>query len=140
MDIASIGVATVTVVNPAPGGGTSNGLPFTIYRVCKRITVDPDGKTISPHDNQQFYAHAYDQFDQEITDTVFTWQTAGPQGAISAAGLFQVARSLGGQQVVYTITASAYGVSGVAHITIVLETTRWRRRRNLWCVRLSRSV
>ncbi|MCI0387960.1 MAG: IPT/TIG domain-containing protein [Acidobacteria bacterium] len=29
-DIASVGVASVTVVNPAPGGGASNALPFTI--------------------------------------------------------------------------------------------------------------
>jgi hypothetical protein len=29
-DIATPGTATVTIVNPAPGGGTSNGLPFTI--------------------------------------------------------------------------------------------------------------
>ncbi|HKQ73511.1 MAG TPA: IPT/TIG domain-containing protein [Blastocatellia bacterium] len=29
-DIASVGVASVTVVNPAPGGGVSNALPFTI--------------------------------------------------------------------------------------------------------------
>jgi hypothetical protein len=29
-DIAAVGVASVTVVNPAPGGGASNALPFTI--------------------------------------------------------------------------------------------------------------
>jgi hypothetical protein len=28
--IATAGTATVTVVNPTPGGGTSNGLTFTI--------------------------------------------------------------------------------------------------------------
>jgi hypothetical protein len=29
-DIASAGAASVSVVNPGPGGGTSNALPFTI--------------------------------------------------------------------------------------------------------------
>src|SRR6185295_629608 len=29
-DIATVGTANVTVVNPAPGGGTSNALTFTI--------------------------------------------------------------------------------------------------------------
>jgi len=29
-DIATAGTATVTVKNPAPGGGTSNALTFTI--------------------------------------------------------------------------------------------------------------
>src|SRR6185295_10089018 len=29
-DIANVGTASVTVVNPAPGGGTSNALTFTI--------------------------------------------------------------------------------------------------------------
>ncbi len=29
-DLAAVGTAQVTVVNPAPGGGTSNALPFTI--------------------------------------------------------------------------------------------------------------
>jgi hypothetical protein len=29
-DVATVGTATVTVFTPAPGGGTSNGLPFTV--------------------------------------------------------------------------------------------------------------
>lgn len=29
-DVANSGTAQVTVVNPPPGGGTSNALPFTI--------------------------------------------------------------------------------------------------------------
>ncbi|MHC1733387.1 MAG: choice-of-anchor D domain-containing protein [Bacteroidales bacterium] len=33
-DIASAGTATVTVFNPAPGGGTSGGLPFSVDNVA----------------------------------------------------------------------------------------------------------
>jgi hypothetical protein len=33
-DIASTGTASITVVNPAPGGGTSNALDFTITQNC----------------------------------------------------------------------------------------------------------
>ena len=38
-DIANVGTATVTVANPAPGGGTSNGLPFTIKVPPPKITL-----------------------------------------------------------------------------------------------------
>ncbi len=33
-DIASAGSATITVANPTPGGGTSNGVPFTVVSGC----------------------------------------------------------------------------------------------------------
>ncbi|OPZ45108.1 MAG: Ser-Thr-rich glycosyl-phosphatidyl-inositol-anchored membrane family protein [Euryarchaeota archaeon ADurb.BinA087] len=41
-DIASAGTATVTVFNPAPGGGTSNGVTFTISPRSLTVTA-PDG-------------------------------------------------------------------------------------------------
>src|SRR5262249_53191264 len=37
-DIASVGTATVTAVNPAPGGGISGGLTFTIGNAVPSIT------------------------------------------------------------------------------------------------------
>jgi YVTN family beta-propeller protein len=46
-DIASAGTATVTVFNPAPGGGTSNTSTFTITAGAvnpQSIAVDPAGK------------------------------------------------------------------------------------------------
>ena len=46
-DIASAGTAAVTVFNPAPGGGTSNSLTFTITTGAvdpQSIAVDPAGK------------------------------------------------------------------------------------------------
>jgi YVTN family beta-propeller protein len=46
-DIAAAGTATVTVFNPAPGGGTSNSLTFTITTGAvypQTIAVDPAGK------------------------------------------------------------------------------------------------
>jgi 6-phosphogluconolactonase len=46
-DIASAGTAAVTVFNPAPGGGTSNSLPFTTMTGTvnpQSIAVDPTGK------------------------------------------------------------------------------------------------
>jgi YVTN family beta-propeller protein len=46
-DIASAGTATVTVFNPAPGGGTSNTSTFTITTGAvnpQSIAVDPAGK------------------------------------------------------------------------------------------------
>jgi len=39
-DLSSVGISTVTVVNPLPGGGTSNGQPFTVgYPVPTLITL-----------------------------------------------------------------------------------------------------
>ena len=46
-DIAAAGTATVTVFNPAPGGGSSNSLTFTITPGAvdpQAIVVDPTGK------------------------------------------------------------------------------------------------
>ena len=46
-DVAAAGTANVTVVNPAPGGGTSNTSPFTITTGAvgpQSIAVDPAGK------------------------------------------------------------------------------------------------
>jgi YVTN family beta-propeller protein len=46
-DIAAAGTATVTVFNPAPGGGSSNPLTFTITAGAvdpQSIAVDPAGK------------------------------------------------------------------------------------------------
>ena len=46
-DVASAGTATVTVFNPAPGGGSSNPLTFTINSGAadpQSIAVDPAGK------------------------------------------------------------------------------------------------
>ena len=37
-DVATAGIASVTVVNPAPGGGTSNAAPFTINNPLPTIT------------------------------------------------------------------------------------------------------
>ena len=46
-DVAAAGTAAVTVFNPAPGGGSSNSLTFTITTGAvdpQSIAVDPAGK------------------------------------------------------------------------------------------------
>jgi hypothetical protein len=41
-DVATTGTVTVTVSNPAPGGGESNGLPFYVNdKLAQSITFDP---------------------------------------------------------------------------------------------------
>jgi hypothetical protein len=40
-DIAQTGTAQVTVVNPAPGGGTSSALPLTILSASGAVTLQP---------------------------------------------------------------------------------------------------
>jgi hypothetical protein len=38
-DIASAGTATVTVFNPTPGGGTSNGVTFTVILITNHVLL-----------------------------------------------------------------------------------------------------
>jgi uncharacterized protein (TIGR03437 family) len=46
-DLATAGTANVTVVNPLPGGGTSNGLTFTINNPAPDITnLSPNSTTV----------------------------------------------------------------------------------------------
>jgi len=46
-DIATAGTVDVTVVNPAPGGGTSNALPFTVATPAPAITsLSPDSARV----------------------------------------------------------------------------------------------
>ncbi|MBA3947370.1 MAG: hypothetical protein H0X37_22780 [Herpetosiphonaceae bacterium] len=48
-DIATAGTATVTVLNPTPGGGTSNGVPFQITGgnpVPTITTISPTSRTV----------------------------------------------------------------------------------------------
>ncbi len=40
-DIASVGLHTVTVFNPSPGGGTSNGLTFTVHAPAPVFSAAP---------------------------------------------------------------------------------------------------
>ena len=45
-DIATAGTAAVTVMNPPPGGGTSNALTFTINNLVPTATsISPSSKT-----------------------------------------------------------------------------------------------
>jgi len=47
-DIAAAGTASVTVVNPAPGGGTSAAATFTIGQTpTAQITIDPASPTVN---------------------------------------------------------------------------------------------
>lgn len=46
-DLAAAGTNTVTVINAAPGGGTSNGLPFTVNNPAPAITnLSPNAVTV----------------------------------------------------------------------------------------------
>ncbi|MBI3940727.1 MAG: hypothetical protein HY315_07820, partial [Acidobacteria bacterium] len=48
-DVAAAGSATVTVFNPAPGGGTSNGRSFTITAPSNPLVGDWEGTyTVTP--------------------------------------------------------------------------------------------
>src|SRR5205823_5299392 len=46
-DLAAAGTATVTVVNPAPGGGTSGGASFTISALAPGCTLLTNGVSLT---------------------------------------------------------------------------------------------
>ncbi len=49
-DLAATGTATVTASNPAPGGGTSNGLPFAVVAAAVQLTAtDADAAELGPN-------------------------------------------------------------------------------------------
>ena len=48
-DIAGIGTPTVSVTNPAPGGGTSGSLPFAVTPVLVKLSTDTFANALSQH-------------------------------------------------------------------------------------------
>jgi hypothetical protein len=80
-DITVAGTASVTVVNPAPGGGTSNAQNFTMAYVNPETTItDPAGGTLSGESYliQGSAIQGTDTIDnvQVSTDNGSSWNTA----------------------------------------------------------------
>ena len=63
-DIALVGNASVTVINPAPGGGISNALSFTVTPLPNRLDFDNDGRA------DILWRHA-------MTGQLYTWLMNG---------------------------------------------------------------
>ena len=88
-DIAAAGTAMVSVATPAPGGGTSSGLTFTINKPIPLVTISPASATVAAGGQQQFTAKVSNSLNLAVT-----WEVNGISGGnatvgtISNAGLY----------------------------------------------------
>ena len=88
-DLATASMATVTVSTPAPGGGTSAGVSFTIKAAVPVVTISPSSAIVAAGGQQQFQATV-----TKTQNTAVTWQvnniTGGSPavGTISSSGLY----------------------------------------------------
>ena len=88
-DIAAAGTAMVSVATPAPGGGTSRALTFTINKPIPVVTISPPSATVAAGGQQQFTANVSNSLNLAVT-----WEVNGISGGnatvgtISNAGLY----------------------------------------------------
>jgi hypothetical protein len=88
-DIATAGTAMVSVATPAPGGGTSTALTFTINIPNPVVTISPGSAIVAAGGRQQFTANVTNSLNLAVT-----WQVNGISGGnatvgtISNAGLY----------------------------------------------------
>ena len=88
-DIAAAGTAMVSVATPAPGGGTSSALTFTINKPIPVVTISPVSATVAAGGQRQFTANVRNSLNLAVT-----WEVNGISGGnatlgmISNAGLY----------------------------------------------------
>lgn len=118
--IATAGTVNVHVVNPAPGGGTSNDLQLTVTSTgptVTSVTIFPRGQSLSVGASQTFAAEAKysDGSSVNVTNTA-TWLSSAPDvlsvsgtgGATAvSAGTATVTVSFGGHSAEADVTTSA---------------------------------
>lgn len=88
-DIAAAGTPSVTVINPAPGGGTSNAVTFTVTAPPITVSLAPLTPTLGLLGAQQFTATV-----SNTPNTAVTWSISGTGcsgatcGTIDSTGLY----------------------------------------------------
>jgi hypothetical protein len=80
-DIAAVGTATVTVSSPAPGGGTSAALTFTINKPNPVVTISPGAAIVAAGGQQQFTAIVTNSLNLAVT-----WQVNAISGGNATIG------------------------------------------------------
>jgi IPT/TIG domain/Bacterial Ig-like domain (group 2) len=84
--IPSAGTATVTVTDPAPGGGTSNAVNFTITKIPPlpvAVAVSPTSATVQAGGEQQFTATV----SPIGTNQAVTWNVSGSSCTGTSCGM-----------------------------------------------------
>ncbi|MGE0130853.1 MAG: pre-peptidase C-terminal domain-containing protein [Blastocatellales bacterium] len=106
-DIANVGSASITVVNPAPGGGTSNALSFTI---SSQPNPAPVLASLSP---ASIAAGSVD-FTLTVNGTDFV-----PGAVVNWNGSARATTFVNNTQVTAQITAADVATQGLAGVTVV---------------------
>jgi len=102
-DLMSAGTASVTVFNPAPGGGTSNAQTFTINNPAPTTTgLSPDHKTVGDA-----------QFTLTVNGTNFV-----STSTVRWNGVARPTSYVSGTQLTATIPASDLATAGTANVTV----------------------
>jgi uncharacterized protein YjdB len=114
VDVSQVGGAQVTVVNPAPGGGASAALTFTISQVpVASVQVEPATATVQIGATFALAARTLDAHGQELhrpvlwTSSDTTKATVSPTGVVSGRAAGAV-----------TITATSEGHSANAALQV----------------------
>ncbi len=131
-DIATSGTAAITVVNPAPGGGTSNALTFTITDFSVSATTTTQTVTAGSSAN---FTIATATVGGAFPGTVTFTASGLPTGASAS---FSPASDTAGTSTTMTITTTA---RGLAQINIppsnVPPTTPNNSARPMWLITLA---
>lgn len=121
-DLRQSGARTIAVHNPAPGGGTSGTLPFTIGIGIASVTVSPTTLQLSVGQTATLTARALDAAGGEILGRTFEWTSSNP-GAISVSASGVVTATNTGPAI---ITVKAGGKSAQVQVSAVARVqTLW---------------
>ncbi|MCR4407841.1 MAG: PKD domain-containing protein [Anaerolineae bacterium] len=80
------------------------------------VAVSPLGVDLHPGHTQQFAAHGYDQFNNEIPDPGLSWAVVNGGGTINASGLFTAGTTIGAFP--NTVAAGNGTITGTASVTV----------------------
>jgi len=113
--LASAGTASVTVKTSAPGGGTSNAVPFYIGKTPTSIKITPSPVTVNTGASVQLTATVLDQTGVALpTQPTITWKTFGKANTITPEGLF----SAGNTQGIFIVKASYGDLTAISQVKI----------------------
>jgi len=114
-DISSVGLSSVTVLNPTPAGGTSGKLTFTAAFPPPRIKLMAPGSAV----------RGGGDFTVTVTGTGFV-----PSSAVSFNGSPRTTTFISSTELQATITAADISAVGVSNVTVVNVVTNIARAQN----------
>jgi hypothetical protein len=113
--LATDGVALVTVTTAAPGGGTSHSAKFYIGNAPTSIGIVALTSSVDAGSTRSILATVYDQDNVPMaTQPLLTWKTDGKANTISPTGVFSAGSTTG----VFSAIASYAGLSNSATVKV----------------------